>query len=468
MKKFLILLTAITIFFSSVAYADDEDYEDYEEYEETSEEPAEEPSEENSEESSDDNFDAQIEKLEGEKASYEEAAERARVAAELIQVKIDSVSEFKRQLDEDAAIATADYEEKQAALDETLYRIDENETKLAEVTKELNEKHTVLENRVRDIYINGQISYLDVLFGSQDFGDFLTRMDLLKRVIVRDSELVADVLAYQNEIKEVGKQLEADRKIQTELAAKAEEAKDIKLEKAAQQQALIDLMENDKDVYDRQYDEMMASSAEVQRLIFAKEEEKRRKAEEEAARRRQAELAAQREAQRQAQLQAQQYAQQDTTAQADTVILVEGDDEGSYDDSGYVMPSGGGGGMIWPLGGPVTSEFGWRTHPIFGSQRFHSGIDIGGDYGLPICAAQSGVVIEAGWIGGYGNTVMIDHGGGIVTLYGHNESLAVGVGQQVGQGQVIAYCGSTGNSTGPHCHFEVRLGGEPVSPWDYL
>ena len=446
-------------FFSSVAYADDEDYEDYEEYEETSEEPAEEPA--------DDNFDAQIEKLEGEKASYEEAAERARVAAELIQVKIDSVSEFKRQLDEDAAIATADYEEKKAALDETLYRIGENETKLAEVTKELNEKHTVLENRVRDIYINGQISYLDVLFGSQDFGDFLTRMDLLKRVIVRDSELVADVLAYQNEIKEVGKQLEADRKIQTELAAKAEEAKDIKLEKAAKQQALIDLMENDKDIYDRQYDEMMASSAEVQRLISAKEEEKRRKAEEEAARRRQAELAAQREAQRQAQLQAQQYAQQDTTAQTGTVILVEGDDEGSYDDGGYVMPSGGGG-MIWPLGGPVTSEFGWRTHPIFGSQRFHSGIDIGGDYGLPICAAQSGVVIEAGWIGGYGNTVMIDHGGGIVTLYGHNESLAVGVGQQVGQGQVIAYCGSTGNSTGPHCHFEVRLGGEPVSPWDYL
>lgn len=462
MKKFLILLTAITIFFSSVAYADDEDYEDYgdyEEYEETSAEPYEEPA--------DDNFDAQIEQLEGEKASYEEAAERARVAAELIQAKIDSVSEFKRQLDEDAAIATADYEEKQAALDETLYRIDENETKLAEVTKELNEKHTVLENRVRDIYINGQISYLDVLFGSQDFGDFLTRMDLLKRVIVRDSELVAEVLAYQKEIKEVGKQLEADRKIQTELAAKAEEAKDIKLEKAAQQQALIDLMENDKDVYDRQYDEMMASSAEVQRLISAKEEEKRRKAEEEAARRRQAELAAQREAQRQAQLQAQQYAQQDTTAQADTVILVEGDDEGSYDNGGYVMPSGGGG-MIWPLSGPVTSEFGWRTHPIFGSQRFHSGLDIGGDYGLPICAAQSGVVIEAGWIGGYGNTIMIDHGGGIVTLYGHNESLAVGVGQQVGQGQVIAYCGSTGNSTGPHCHFEVRLGGEPVSPWDYL
>ena len=124
--------------------------------------------------------------------------------------------------------------------------------------------------------------------------------------------------------------------------------------------------------------------------------------------------------------------------------------------------------MIWPVSGEITSPFGWRTHPIFGSSRFHSGLDIGADYGVPIVAAQSGVVIEAGWIGGYGNTVMIDHGGGIVTLYGHNQSLAVDVGQSVAQGQVISYCGSTGNSTGPHCHFEVRLNGEPVSPNNYL
>ena len=380
----------------------------------------------------------EIKQLEEEKAAYDREAEKAHAVSELIQGKIDSVSELKRQLDEDAAQATALYDERQAALDETLYRIDENENKLVEVTAELNEKHGVLEKRVRDIYINGQISYLDVLFGAQDFGDFLTRMDLLKRVMIRDSELVASVLAYQTEIKKVGEQLEADKKIQEELAAKAQAAMEVKLEKVAKQQALIDLMQNDKDVYDRQYDEMMASSAEVQRLIHAKEEEMRRAAEEA---RRQAEMEARR--------------------QSGNVEVI-GDDGG-----GYVMQSFGGG-MIWPISGPITSEFGWRTHPIFGSARFHSGLDIGGDYGMPIHAAASGVVIEAGWIGGYGNTIMIEHGSGIVTLYGHNESLAVGVGQQVNQGDVIAYCGSTGNSTGPHCHFEVRVGGEPVSPWDYL
>lgn len=444
MKKFLILLTTITFLMSSPVFADDED-EEY--YEETSEVPELDELEQ---------IDLEINQLEEEKISYEEAAAKAAATAELIQGKIDSVSEFKRQLDEEAAVATADYEEKQAALDETLYRIAENENTLVEVTAELNEKHGVLETRVRDIYINGQISYLDVLFGAQDFGDFLTRMDLLKRVIIRDSELVADVLAYQNEIKEVGRQLEADRRVQAELAAKAEAAKDVKLEKVAQQQALIDLMQNDKEIYNRQYDEMMASSAEVERLI---QESKYRKAAEEEARRRQAE-----EAQRQAEIEARRQAQMEAAAQAGNVDVVEFGEDAP---ESYVMQSYGGG-MIWPLSGPITSEFGWRVHPIFGSQRFHSGLDIGGDYGLPIHAAQSGIVIEAGWIGGYGNTIMIEHGNGIVTLYGHNESLAVGVGQYVNQGDVIAYCGSTGNSTGPHCHFEVRLGGEPVSPWDYL
>lgn len=124
--------------------------------------------------------------------------------------------------------------------------------------------------------------------------------------------------------------------------------------------------------------------------------------------------------------------------------------------------------MMWPLNGPITSEFGWRTHPIYGTPKYHSGLDIGGDYGEPICAAAAGTVIHSGWISGYGYAVIIDHGGGLTTLYGHNEELLVYVGQVVKQGQVIAHCGSTGNSTGPHCHFEVRQDGEAVSPYDYL
>jgi murein DD-endopeptidase MepM/ murein hydrolase activator NlpD len=126
-----------------------------------------------------------------------------------------------------------------------------------------------------------------------------------------------------------------------------------------------------------------------------------------------------------------------------------------------------------PLSNPlprmeITSGFGWRRHPIYGSSRLHTGLDLDGDTGDPIYAAGGGVVVAAGWRGGYGNCVVIDHGGGFATLYGHMSSIGVSTGQSVGQGTVIGAIGSTGASTGPHLHFEVRVYGEPVDPVPYL
>ena len=119
-------------------------------------------------------------------------------------------------------------------------------------------------------------------------------------------------------------------------------------------------------------------------------------------------------------------------------------------------------GLIWPVSGPVTSGFGWRWG------RMHEGIDIAVPTGTAVAAAASGRVIYAGWMGGYGNLVVIDHGGGIATAYGHNSSIVVGYGSTVSQGQTISLSGSTGNSTGPHVHFEVRVNGSPVDPLGYL
>jgi murein DD-endopeptidase MepM/ murein hydrolase activator NlpD len=119
-------------------------------------------------------------------------------------------------------------------------------------------------------------------------------------------------------------------------------------------------------------------------------------------------------------------------------------------------------GFIWPTSGSVTSYFGMRWG------RMHEGIDIAAPYGTPIRAAAAGIVLVSGWMGGYGNLVVIDHGGGLATAYAHNTSNAVGVGQSVAQGQVIAYVGSTGHSTGPHVHFEVRVNGAAVDPLGYL
>ncbi|MEO0520166.1 MAG: peptidoglycan DD-metalloendopeptidase family protein [Cyanobacteria bacterium P01_A01_bin.116] len=124
--------------------------------------------------------------------------------------------------------------------------------------------------------------------------------------------------------------------------------------------------------------------------------------------------------------------------------------------------------MVVPSLGPITSHFGSRFHPVLGYSRFHAGTDFGAAHGSPIRAAETGVVIMSGWYGGYGNTVILDHGGGLTTLYGHASRLHVSEGDTVKKGDTIAAIGTTGLSTGPHLHFEVRKGGEPINPMGFL
>jgi murein DD-endopeptidase MepM/ murein hydrolase activator NlpD len=132
-------------------------------------------------------------------------------------------------------------------------------------------------------------------------------------------------------------------------------------------------------------------------------------------------------------------------------------------------PALGDGTFIRPVGGPITSPFGYRTDPVTGGTAFHSGLDLGSPCGTPIKAAGTGVVVSAGFNpGGYGNMTLINHGAGLSTLYGHQSSIIVSEGQSVTQGQVIGYVGSTGKSTGCHLHFEVRVNGNPVDPLGYL
>lgn len=129
-------------------------------------------------------------------------------------------------------------------------------------------------------------------------------------------------------------------------------------------------------------------------------------------------------------------------------------------------------GFIKPISGRITSPFGWRTHPIFNSRSFHSGVDIGGPNYGEIKASNSGKVIYSGWYGGYGKVVILEHGivngKPITTLYAHMSSIKVANGQRVAKGQVVGYEGTTGYSTGPHCHFEVRVNGQPNNPANYI
>ncbi len=126
------------------------------------------------------------------------------------------------------------------------------------------------------------------------------------------------------------------------------------------------------------------------------------------------------------------------------------------------------GGFVRPVAGPITSPFGYRIHPIYGTSLLHAGVDIGASSGTAIRAAQAGQVVTSGWMSGYGNVVILDHGGGITTLYAHQSSLGVSEGAKVAQGQTVGFVGCTGSCTGPHLHFEVRVNGSPVDPLRYI
>ena len=131
-------------------------------------------------------------------------------------------------------------------------------------------------------------------------------------------------------------------------------------------------------------------------------------------------------------------------------------------------PTYTGGQFVWPANGPMTSPYGYRTHPIFGDARLHTGIDIGAAYGSGVFAASGGNVVFAGTMSGYGNAIVVDHGGGVGTTYNHLSGFNVSVGSSVSRGQTIGSVGCTGYCTGPHLHFEVRIGGSPVDPMPYL
>ena len=348
--------------------------------------------------------------LEDQLADLQRQAEEQQAKTNEASAKVESVSERLRQIQEELRVATAEYKEVKGQLDSVEDKISDNTELLQKTEADLKVKNKKLQQRVRDIYINGQISYVDVLFGAKDFADLMTRMDVLKRIIKHDYDLIMKVREEKATVENTRAQLEKD-KAEAEVLVADAQAKKAKVEdKESEQQVLLDQAIYDRDTSERMYEEIMAASQEVANMIR----------------------------------------------------------RSHMSSAGYSGAPAGAGGMIWPISGPITSEFGWRTHPIFGTARFHSGLDIGGDYGMPIYAAASGTVIYAGWISGYGNAVIIEQGGGVTTLYGHNDSLNVSEGENVAQGQVIAMCGSTGNSTGPHCHFEVRENGEPVSPYGYL
>lgn len=326
---------------------------------------------------------------------------------------------------------------------------------LAETKERIHAREGMIDTRVRMMYTDGLISYMDVLMASTNFSDFVERADSLRMIVDQDQDILA--------------QHEKDKQFvivtQKKLTASYAKAKSLYAEKA-ERKGELDAKESEKQVliskYNTQIENADDITSEQEQALWDLADKRASLYQEKTA------------------LEAQERAAAAARAAAEAQARAEAAANNPPSSSGggsYTPPSTGGyqgsgnGSMGLPVNGArISSPFGYRNHPIQGVYKMHTGVDFAAPQGTDIHAAQGGTVIVAQWQNGYGNTVIIDHGNGIRTLYGHirDGGIAVSVGATVSQGQKIAEVGSTGNSTGPHCHFEVRVNNTPVDPMGYL
>jgi murein DD-endopeptidase MepM/ murein hydrolase activator NlpD len=362
-----------------------------------------------------------------------ERAKSERIQAQLHQKRQElnaatiKVNDLQSQLAEtNSAISSvnARLDDLDAQTRSTQRKISWNTIQLDAAQKSLKRHDDMLNKRLVDIYENGDMSYVAVLLSARSFAEFVERWEDLRLLIASNERAVRDRKTAAAHVAAVQADLQ---RTQTELASQQ-----LQQQRAKNQLAtLADERRNLVNLADDQRRHKATEVAEMENLSAAEEAEL-----ESLIRERQRELEAEREAQRRA-------------AGIAGVIP---------------PPTSGGGSFSWPVSGTITSPFGWRSNPFGGSPDFHPGLDIAAPMGTTVTAAASGTVILAQWYGGYGNFIMIDHGGGVASGYGHLSAIYVSVGQQIQKGQAIGAVGSTGHSTGPHLHFEVRLNGKPVDP----
>lgn len=337
-------------------------------------------------------------------------AKRAKVEAE--------VNAFDSQLDQLDLRIDRVVEDLQAAQARVGLLTDE----LQGVLRRLDERTDAFSERAIAIYKAGPTIYLDGLLAAESFSDLVDQQTYYQSALDTDAQLVNDIevlrdqtedkrteiIERQEQIASAKRRLEVDRRqvvsLRSERAAVLAERQAIVDEKAA----ILADVRADRDRLAEIEAELARDEARLESIISS-----------------------------------------------------------SGSSSSGALPVGGGQ-LAWPAAGPVTSPYGYRTHPIFGDRRLHTGIDIGAPYGAPVVAADDGVVVFAGVMSGYGNAIVVDHGGGLATTYNHLSAFSVGSGEQVGRRSPIGAVGCSGYCTGPHLHFEVRVNGSPVDPMPYL
>ncbi len=314
-----------------------------------------------------------------------------------------------QQLDEQISKTEQEIKNLDINIEDLQEQIKIQEEKLEVAKQDYSKQKEILENRLVAIYEAGEVQYIDIILSSTSFTNFLSNYFLISQVAQYDTDLLEIIEKEKNKIELATQKLELDKSRLETLKKNAQKTSNILQSTKALRQNYISKLSEEEQAIQKKIDEYNNQVNEIE-------------------------------------------------AQIKQVTLNSISEE-------YI-----GGDMVWPIPGytTITSKYGMRTHPITGVYKLHTGTDISAPIGANFVAMADGVVLKAEYNAAYGNMVIIDHGGGISSLYAHGSEIIAQVGQAVTKGDVVLKVGSTGYSTGPHAHFEIRVNGETVDPIEYL